>query len=84
MSSEETRGIVDIPEDIQKMGFEEAMTELESIVERLETGDVVLEESIAIYQRGHKLRLHCDGKLKSAQLKVEQITEAGCEPLDID
>ncbi|MGI9423302.1 MAG: exodeoxyribonuclease VII small subunit, partial [Hyphomicrobiaceae bacterium] len=46
--------------DIKEMSFERALKELESIVGRLETGDVELEESIVIYERGEALREHCD------------------------
>lgn len=55
------------------MTFENALNELESIVSKLERGEVTLEESIAIYERGAKLKSHCEGKLKDAQLKVEKI-----------
>ena len=55
------------------MSFEDALRELEGIVEKLERGDAPLEESITIYQRGAKLKAHCEGKLKDAQMKVEKI-----------
>ena len=76
--------------DIAKMSFEAAMQELEQIVAKLEKGDVELEESIAIYERGEALRGHCDALLKKAEAKVEKITldaegqPAGLEPLDVD
>ncbi|MEX1251896.1 MAG: exodeoxyribonuclease VII small subunit [Hyphomonas sp.] len=60
---------------VDKMSFEEALTELEVIVRQLETGDVELEKSIAIYERGAALKAHCDARLKSAELKVEQIVQ---------
>jgi exodeoxyribonuclease VII small subunit len=60
-------------ESIKEMTFENALNELESIVSKLERGEVTLEESIAIYERGAKLKSHCEGKLKDAQLKVEKI-----------
>lgn len=63
--------------DIKTMSFEEALKELEGIVDRLERGDAPLEESIEIYQRGAKLKAHCEGKLKSAQMKVEKIVLDG-------
>lgn len=77
-------------DDIAAMSFETAMAELESIVAKLEKGDVELEESIAIYERGEALRAHCDALLKKAEAKVEKITldadgkPAGTEPLDVD
>lgn len=63
--------------DIKEMSFEDALKELEGIVDRLERGDAPLEESIDIYQRGAKLKAHCEGKLKSAQMKVEKIVLDG-------
>ena len=63
--------------DIKDMSFEDALKELEGIVDRLERGDAPLEESIEIYQRGAKLKAHCEGKLKSAQMKVEKIVLDG-------
>lgn len=62
---------------ISEMSFEDALNELEAIVGRLERGDAPLEESIAIYQRGAKLKAHCEGKLKDAQMKVEKIVLDG-------
>lgn len=77
---------IEIAEDIQQLSFEQALGELESIVDRLETGDVALEESIEIYQRGAQLRAYCDAKLKSAQARIEKITGdgSGTVPLDAD
>ncbi|MDP1556277.1 MAG: exodeoxyribonuclease VII small subunit [Hyphomonas sp.] len=60
---------------VDKMTFEEALAELEGIVRQLEAGDVELEKSIAIYERGAALKAHCDARLKSAELKVEQIVQ---------
>jgi exodeoxyribonuclease VII small subunit len=60
--------------DIKDMTFERALKELETIVSRLERGDVELEESIAIYERGEALKEHCDRLLKQAEAKVEKLT----------
>lgn len=74
--------------DIQQMTFEKAMQELEQIVAKLERGDVELEESITIYERGEALRNHCDVLLKQAEAKVEKITldkagnPQGTQPLE--
>ena len=74
--------------DIREMSFERSLKELEAIVGRLERGDVELEESIAIYERGEVLRDHCDRLLKQAEAKVEKLTfdasgaPKGTEPLD--
>ena len=74
---------------VDKMSFEEALAELETIVRQLEQGDVELEQSIAIYERGAALKKHCDARLKAAELKVEQIVqgsngEAVAEPASFD
>jgi exodeoxyribonuclease VII small subunit len=74
--------------DIKEMPFERAMKEFEQIVGRLERGDVELEESISIYERGEALRDHCDRLLKLAEAKVEKLTfgadgaPRGTAPLD--
>ena len=62
---------------VKDMSFEEALAELETIVRQLEQGDVELEKSIAIYERGAELKKHCEARLKSAELKVEQIVQGG-------
>lgn len=58
---------------ISDLAFEAALTELESIIERLERGDVPLEESIDLYERGAALKAHCEKKLKAAREKIEKI-----------
>ncbi|MEN3387375.1 exodeoxyribonuclease VII small subunit [Brucella melitensis] len=74
--------------DIAVMSFEDALKQLEKIVDDLERGDVPLEESIRIYERGEALKKHCDTLLKSAEDKVEKIRigrdgpPVGTEPLD--
>jgi exodeoxyribonuclease VII small subunit len=74
--------------DIASMSFEKALKELESIVGRLERGDVELEESITIYERGEALKEHCDRLLKQAEAKVERLTfsetgtPVGTEPFE--
>ena len=60
-------------DDIKDMTFEKAMTELETLVRRLEEGRLTLEEAIASYERGTALRTHCEAKLRAAKLKVEQV-----------
>ncbi|WP_018633253.1 exodeoxyribonuclease VII small subunit [Neomegalonema perideroedes] len=73
--------------DLEKLGFEKAMAELEDIVRRLERGDADLESAIALYERGASLRRHCEAKLKAAEARVEKImleagAPAGLAPLD--
>ena len=70
--------------------FEKALSELEEIVRRLERGDVPLEDSIAIYERGEVLKKHCEALLKKAEARIEKITigpdgqAAGAVPLDVE
>ncbi|WP_292899800.1 MULTISPECIES: exodeoxyribonuclease VII small subunit [unclassified Nitratireductor] len=74
--------------DIKSMSFEQALEALEKIVEDLERGDVPLDQSIKIYERGEALKKHCDQLLKAAEDKVEKIRlsregqAVGSEPLD--
>ncbi len=62
------------PSDIASLSFEAAMSELEVIVRRLESGDVSLEESVSLYERGHALRQHCEARLAAAQARIEQVS----------
>jgi exodeoxyribonuclease VII small subunit len=62
-----------IPEDIAALSFEEALKELEKIVEKLDSGQVDLDQSIDIYTRGSALKQHCEGKLRNAQERVDKI-----------
>ena len=66
-------------DSVEQMSFEEAMRELEAVVTKLERGDVPLEDSIALYERGAALKARCEAKLKEAEEKVAKITfdEAG-------
>lgn len=74
--------------DIQAMTFEQALEALEKIVDDLERGDVPLDKSIKIYERGEALKAHCDRLLKAAEDRVEKIRlsregkPVGVEPLD--
>jgi exodeoxyribonuclease VII small subunit len=61
------------PAEIDAMSFEDALAELEQIVRRLEAGQVKLDEAIRCYERGTRLRRHCEGKLDEAQQRVERI-----------
>ena len=74
--------------DVAALPFEKALAELESIVGRLEAGDVALEESIRIYERGEALKRRRETLLREAEARVEKITRdaagrpTGTEPLD--
>ncbi|MGA0539629.1 exodeoxyribonuclease VII small subunit [Neotabrizicola sp. VNH66] len=61
---------------VPEMSFEEAMTALEGVVTQLERGEVPLEQSIALYERGAELKKHCAKKLADAEAKVELIRAA--------
>lgn len=74
--------------DISGMSFEDALSELEEIVRRLEKGDSKLDDAISAYERGAQLKKHCEHKLKEAKAKVEKISlgpdgEAKVEPADL-
>jgi exodeoxyribonuclease VII small subunit len=75
--------------DIKKLTFEKALAELEQIVQKLERGDVPLEESVTIYERGEALKRRCEELLRQAEARVEKITldagkPTGTEPLDVN
>ena len=76
--------------DIDSMTFETALAELEAIVAKLENGKIGLEESIGIYERGERLKAHCEKMLKDAEARIEKITlradgsPEGVEPLKVD
>ena len=63
--------------NVAEMSFEQAMGELEQVVSQLERGDVPLEQSITLYERGAELKKRCEAKLKEAEEKVAAITLDG-------
>lgn len=75
---------------IAELTFEDALRALEEVVLKLESGDVPLDQSIALYERGEALRLHCQARLDSAQARIEKIVAGAdgavlrTEPLDPD
>ena len=76
------------PTDIAQMSFEDALKALEEVVRKLETGEVPLDQSIDLYERGEKLRNHCQARLDAAQARIEKIVAGpdgkavGVEPFD--
>ncbi|MBL6604570.1 MAG: exodeoxyribonuclease VII small subunit [Alphaproteobacteria bacterium] len=60
-------------ENLDTLSFEEALSQLEAIVDQLERGDVSLDKAIDAYSRGMALKGHCQARLEEARLKVEQI-----------
>jgi exodeoxyribonuclease VII small subunit len=75
-------------DDFATMSFETALRALEEVVRRLESGDVPLDESITLYERGEALRRHCQSRLDAAQARIEKIVVSpdgvalGTRPLD--
>ena len=63
------------PPEIGEMSFEQALKALEDVVRRLEGGEVPLEESIGLYERGEALRRHCQARLDAAQARIEKIVQ---------
>ena len=74
--------------DISQMSFEAALKALEDVVRRLESGEVPLDESIDLYERGETLRKHCQARLDAAQARIEKIVAGpdgkaiGTEPFE--
>lgn len=73
---------------VEDLNFEDALKKLEEIVTRLESAEVSLEQSIDLYEKGARLRAHCEARLNAAQERVEAIRlaqsgePAGTEPFD--
>jgi exodeoxyribonuclease VII small subunit len=73
---------------LEEMSFEDALRALEDVVRRLESGEVPLDESISLYERGEALRRHCQARLDAAQARIEKIVQgpggkpAGTEAFD--
>ncbi|ALG61158.1 MULTISPECIES: exodeoxyribonuclease VII small subunit [Citromicrobium] len=61
------------PQNISDMSFEEALRALQQVVRQLEDGEVPLDQSIALYERGEKLRAACQARLDAAQARIEAI-----------
>jgi exodeoxyribonuclease VII small subunit len=59
---------------IEKMSFEEALAELEEIVNKIDTGQESLADAVASFERGVALKKHCEKMLKEAKLKIEKVT----------
>lgn len=64
-------------EDVESLSFEEAFGELEAAIQRLEAGDLSLEEAITLYQRGMRLARHCSAALDAAELHVQELASGG-------
>lgn len=71
-------------ESLEEMTFEEVFAELEQVVSQLEGGQLALEESLKLFERGQALAAACRRKLDQAELKIEQIIPDGDRPIDVD
>lgn len=75
-------------DEMNTLSFEDALREFEQVVNQLDRGDVPLDQMIALYEKGARLKSHCDAKLKDAEEKIAKITTngagtpTGTEPLD--
>ncbi len=74
--------------DISALTFEDALRALEEVVRKLESGEVPLDDSISLYERGEALRKHCQARLDAAQARIERIvagpdgSPTGTQPFD--
>lgn len=68
--------------EIKTLTFEQAFAELEETVRKLEAGGLTLEESLALFERGQALAVHCNGQLDQAELKVRQLSPEGVVPFE--
>ena len=73
-----------LPREVEAMSFEQALAELERIVQDLERGQLDLEAAISAYERGTLLKEHCGRKLREAQLRVEKITLRESAPTGVE
>ena len=69
---------------LDKMSFEDAMKELEKLVDSLDKGDVSLDEAITAYDRGSQLKEYCEKKLNEAKMKIETIQSSDKEDVVAD
>jgi exodeoxyribonuclease VII small subunit len=60
-------------EEIDNLTFESALKALEEIVSQLDDGAIELDKAVEAYEKGAKLKKHCEKKLKEAQLRIEKI-----------
>lgn len=64
-------------DDIANLSYEEAYDALEALVARMESGELPLEKTVALYERGQRLSSHCQALLEAAELKIRLVDEAG-------
>jgi len=69
-------------DEIKDLTFEQALAELEEMVRRLEAGGLTLDESLALFERGHDLAAHCGVQLDRAELHVQKLSPQGVVPFE--
>jgi exodeoxyribonuclease VII small subunit len=74
----------ELPAEIAALGFEDAFVALEQAIEALETGELSLDESLALHERGVALSRRCDQLLTAAERRVKLIDEAGSDAGDLE
>ena len=62
-------------DDIKSLNYEAAHAQLQELVARLESGELSLEDTVALYERGNRLAAHCQSLLEDAQLRIRRIDE---------
>ena len=63
-------------DELSNLSYEAAFQELEALVARMESGELPLEESVKLYERGQRLSAHCQALLENAELKIKQVDDA--------
>ena len=64
-------------DDINALSFEQAYDELDEVIAKLESGEMTLDESLALYERGRQLSAHCQGLLEKAELRIQKLDDDG-------
>ena len=73
----------DQPQNEEPTSFEEAFTRLESVVRRLESGQMSLDQSTALFEEGMKLAKECNEMLNGAELKIQRLQQGLAEQLNL-
>lgn len=60
-----------------ELSFEQAYTELQAVIEKLESGELSLDDSVTLYERGRHLSLRCQKLLDNAELRIQQVNQDG-------
>lgn len=75
-----TKASPDVPPGVESLSYEDAIAELESIIDRIESGEIGLEDSVKAYERGVALRRHCESILARAEQRVVELTPGAAPP----